>query len=63
MAFTYTLEYEDGSPAEPPTFVTAVPNWRTGDTIPLRKGRTLRVIGTRAGAEPDDDEVLVVEDA
>jgi hypothetical protein len=23
MAFTYTLEHEDGSPAEPPTFSTA----------------------------------------
>jgi hypothetical protein len=25
MPFTFTLEHEDGSPAEPPTFSTAVP--------------------------------------
>jgi hypothetical protein len=28
MAFTYKLEHEDGTPAEPSTFRTAVPNWR-----------------------------------
>ena len=27
MSFTYALEHEDGSPAEPPTFKTAVPTW------------------------------------
>ncbi len=35
MPFTFTLKHKDGSPAEPPTFATAVPNWSTGDTIPL----------------------------
>jgi len=39
---------------------TAVPNWSPGDTIPLGKDRTLRVIGIRDGATPDDDAVLVV---
>lgn len=61
MTFTYTLEHEDGSPAEPPTLATAVPNWRPGDTIPLGNDRTLRVIGTREGDTPDDDPVLMVE--
>jgi hypothetical protein len=36
--FTYKLEHEDGTPADPPRFRAAVPNWRTGDTIAL--GRT-----------------------
>jgi hypothetical protein len=63
MAFTYTLEHEDGSPAEPPTFKTAVPNWSPGDTIPLGRDRTLRVVDVRFGPEPDDDPVLVVESA
>ena len=43
MSFTFTLEHEDGSPAEPPTLRTAVPNWRRGDTIPLGGDRTLGV--------------------
>jgi hypothetical protein len=33
MPFTFTLEHEDGSPAEPPTVSSAVPNWSQGDTI------------------------------
>jgi hypothetical protein len=61
MLFTYTLEHEDGSPAEPTTFHTAVSSWHPGDTIPLGAGRTLRVITTRDGLEPDGDPVLVVE--
>jgi hypothetical protein len=34
MAFTYKLEHEEGTPADPPTLNAAV-NWRAGDTIPL----------------------------
>ena len=54
MSLTYTLEHQDGSPAEPPTFKTAVANWRPGDTIPLGGNRTLRVVEIRPGPEPDD---------
>jgi hypothetical protein len=60
MAFTFKLEREDGTPADPPTLNTAVPNWRRGDTIPLGSGKTLRVIDIRPEAEGD---VLVVEPA
>ena len=60
-AFTYKLEQEDGAPADPPTFQTAVPTWGVDDTIPLAPGRTLRVVATRPGTGPDDDPVLVVE--
>jgi hypothetical protein len=63
MAFTFKLELEDGGPADPPTFATAVPNWSAGDTIPLGRDRILRVIDIRPGREPDDDPVLVVESA
>jgi hypothetical protein len=59
-AFAYRFEHEDGTPAEPRDFKTAVPNWRPGDTIPLGR-RILRLVGVR-----DDDAnqapVLVVED-
>jgi hypothetical protein len=61
MAFTFRLENPDGSPAEPPTFATAVPNWKPGDAIPLGNGRTLRVIDIRPGPEPEGDPILVVE--
>jgi hypothetical protein len=63
MAFMFKLRLEDGTPADPPTLKTAVPNWRSGDTIPLGPGRTLRVIETRPGTESDADGVLVVEPA
>jgi hypothetical protein len=58
--FTYRLELEDGTPAEPPRLDTAVSTWRIGDTIPLGRDKELRVIGTRAGREPDEQPVLVV---
>ena len=56
--FTFRLEQEDGTPADPPTFQAAVPNWSAGDTIPLGRGKTLRVITTRL---VDEDLVSVVE--
>jgi hypothetical protein len=37
-----------------------VPNWSAGDTIPLERGRILRVIDTRPGQELDEDSVLVI---
>ena len=45
---------------EPPTLSSAVPDWRTGDTIHLGK-RTLRVIGERDD-DADQPPVLVIED-
>jgi hypothetical protein len=55
MAFRFKLEHEDGTPADPPTLHTAVPNWQAGDTIPLGADRILRVVETRFA---DDDPVL-----
>jgi hypothetical protein len=37
--FYFRLELEDGTPADPPTLHTAVPNWAPGDTIPLGADR------------------------
>jgi hypothetical protein len=59
MAFTFKLEHADGTPADPPTLHTAVPNWRPGDTIPLGH-RTLRVTDVR---DESDGRVLVIEPA
>jgi hypothetical protein len=60
MAFIYKLEHENGTPADPPTLKTAVPDWRPGDTIPLARD-SLRVVDVRPAADDDDDAVLVVE--
>jgi hypothetical protein len=63
MAFLFRLEREDGTPAEPPTFRTSASSWRPGDSIPLGRDRTLRVVGTRLeeGTDGDPVSVLVVE--
>jgi hypothetical protein len=58
--FLFRLETEDGAPAEPPALASAVPNWRSGDTIPLGR-RTLRVVRVRDD-DADQPPVLVVED-
>jgi hypothetical protein len=58
MAFTFKLEHEDGTPADPPMLHTAVPNWQAGDTIPLGADTMLRVVKTRF---ENDDPVLGVE--
>jgi hypothetical protein len=47
MASLYGLEHADGTPTDPPTLKTAVPTRRPGDTIPLRSGRTLRVLDVK----------------
>jgi hypothetical protein len=61
MAFLFKLETADGNPADPPTLSTAVPNWRSGDTIPLGH-RMLRVVGIRDD-DADQPPVLVVEES
>lgn len=62
MAFTFTLEYADGTPAAPPVLQTAVPNWSVGDTIPLRAEGMFRVVEVRPSTA-DENPVLVVEPA
>jgi hypothetical protein len=63
MAFMFRLQLEDGTPADLPTLKTAVPDWRSGETIPLGREKTLRVIEIRLGRDPDDEPVLVVKPA
>jgi hypothetical protein len=60
MAFFYRLEDKAGNPADPPTFRTAVPNWRAGDVIPLGH-RSLRVVEIRDD-DADQAPTLVVEE-
>ena len=61
MTFTFRLEQADGTPAEPPTIKSTVTNWRVGDTIPIGRDRTLRVVGIVVSND-DEPSVLIVED-
>jgi hypothetical protein len=63
LGFTYRLELEDGTPADPPTFRSTVTAWKAGDTIPLGGGRSLRVIHVQPGTDPGEDPLLIVLDA
>ena len=58
--FTFRLEHEDGTPADPPMLATAVSNWRPGDTIPL--GRRMLCVVRIRDDDADQSPVLVVED-
>src|SRR5918995_3997016 len=50
MVFTYKLELEDGTPADPPGFRSSAGNsWNVGDPLYLGR-RTLRVVGIRQEA-------------
>ena len=60
-AFAFKLEYEDGTPADPPVLHTAVPTWAVDDTIPLGAGKTLRVTEVLKASGLDEAPVLVVE--
>lgn len=60
--FTFKLISDDGTPFDPPTFVTAVPNWHEGDTFMLRPGRVLRILATEAHeGEPPPHATWTVE--
>jgi hypothetical protein len=61
MTFTMRLERADGTPAEPPTIESTVTNWRVGETIPIERDRSLRVVGIVVTNE-DEAPVLIVED-
>lgn len=59
--FLFRLVTTDGGAAEPPVLRSSVPNWSSGDAIPLGAGRTLRVVEVRDD-DADKPPVLVVED-
>jgi hypothetical protein len=61
LTFTFKLEQPDGAPADPPMLKTAVPDWRPGETIPLGRDRSLRVVGIVVSHD-DEPSVLIVED-
>jgi hypothetical protein len=58
--FLFRLEMADGTPAEPSSLSSAVPNWGPGEMIHFGH-KTLRVVRVRDD-EADQPPVLVVED-
>jgi hypothetical protein len=62
MAFTFKLENPDGTPADPPTIKSAVPNWKVGDQIPRGPDKpALEVVGVRTVSDAEHQALLVVE--
>jgi hypothetical protein len=61
MTFTFKLMQADGTPADPPSMQSTVTNWRVGETIPLGRDRTLRVVGIVVSKD-DEPSILIVED-
>ena len=60
--FRYQLIDSEGSPVDPPTLTSAVPDWRVGDRVIVKPGIVeFSVVGI---AVPDRDEfngALIVE--
>jgi hypothetical protein len=59
--YSFRLQRTDGTPADPPTYRSLTLSWKQGDEIPIRPGRTLRVLGVRDD-DADQPPVLVVEE-
>ena len=52
--YRFRLVGSDGEPFEPPDYRSSVLSWRQGDTIPLTRDRTLRVLGASGMRTPTD---------
>jgi hypothetical protein len=52
--FTFQMRLLDGSPADPPQFVSAVPNWSVGDRV--RVGTSERYVIVRTEYDEERDE-------
>jgi hypothetical protein len=57
--FTFHMILTDGTPADPPQFVSSEPNWKAGDHILIRPGQELRILGIDQAK--DVDAVWTVE--
>lgn len=58
--FHFRLARLDGTPADPPTLVSAVPSWNPGDVMPIRPELAYRVVRVEQFDE-ESDPTLVVE--
>jgi len=53
--FCFLLVLENDEPADPPAFVTAVPNWTVGETIWIGDGERFRILEIQTDI---DDELV-----
>jgi hypothetical protein len=53
--FKYLLVTPDGEPHNPAAFVTAIPNWKTGEVLTLGDGQRLRIV--HINLDLDDDRL------
>ena len=42
--FKYLLALADGQPPDPSVFVTAIPNWKVGETFMVGVGKQFRIV-------------------
>jgi hypothetical protein len=53
--FCFALMLEDGEPADPPAFVTAIPTWNEGDTFLAGENlQRFRIVGIAPITSEDD---------
>jgi hypothetical protein len=58
--FTFRMVLADGTPADPPQFRSAVPNWSVGDAVMVGATRRYRIVATEYD-EPSDATTWTVE--
>jgi hypothetical protein len=51
--FTHCMILADGSAADPPVFVSSVPDWHVGDLVMIRPGREFRIL--RSDQQHEDE--------
>jgi hypothetical protein len=60
MSFTFRMRLPDGSPAEPPTFTSAVPDWRVGDLVRIGTEHRYTITGTSYDENTDTTTWIVM---
>jgi hypothetical protein len=58
--FSFSMVLADGAPADPPTFVSAIPNWRVGDDVRIGAEVRYRIIGLQQ-ADEEEPPTWIVE--
>jgi hypothetical protein len=54
--FRFLLRLPDGDPADPPAFITAVPNWELDDVFSTGDGSRWRLLAIEPELDPELEE-------
>jgi hypothetical protein len=60
MTFSFEMILANGAPADPPTFVSAIPNWGVGDDVRIGAEVRYRIVGMQQAGE-DEPPTWIVE--